>query len=844
MIPTTPHEGKTYTISIPLIKDIIERKVLIVIGAGVSTAAGVVSSTEIAEKLRTELANDLKKEGREDALQELESHKNSLKEISQRYQLYYKNNKAKEKVRKLILDSMKQVDHTVFKQIAKLPICDIVTTNYDRLIENNQDKSNYSVIFEKPNKEEKRSTVIGKTNALCTNIIKMHGDIEELESMILTKSDYDDYDRCHENISKLIKNKFKENTILIIGYSMEDDNFRRIFSNYRNNINKNCYYVGMNKSIFKEEEWPQVEFIYQDAKDFFRLFVEEVDRYQTENPVETMEISKKAETKSDTNPFKFYKTDSVPLSDYTTIGKYFVEPLDFATIAEKGTHTIIEGDRGSGKSTILRYLSLETQLSLPKKESYIDDFVGFYVKLDPGLVETALREQEDDKRWITFFTHFLNILITERIFEILLLCKNNQLLEVLPDGEKLLCEFIEHKIIGRTSDGDSNLERVLDLIRDERDKMATIDRRHEVTHRTSTRYVYDFVDYLKKYSNIFKDKSIYFLLDEVDNLNDEQMEILILFLRTRDAPISYKVGIKTGHMKYVDPMGNKLQYQNDYEHLYCDRFIRERMGRLFNFFEKLANLRLSKSGHTIDIRTLLPESDKHKYAGFKNYCYLSSGLTRSFVTLVKDTLYKAYPDICEKKVDLKPIPSKKQEEVIRVKSRIHFNNYGGCEHPTEVRTLINVLGSLFREILYLSRKRVEKEPTKELRTVSQIEIKDFNELRPFLKKLLDEAVENNLLQIPLLARLQEAKTAPYYGYKIHRMLIPYFSLELPNRFPRTIIAEQMNIVVEIINGKKSDKDFISPIIAKLNLDEEDTYPPSLREFDYGDDNSEYGDGGE
>ena len=817
-----------FKIDIQLIKGIIEEKFLIVIGSGVSESAKVISSSALTNALYLELKLDLTKNGKTREISELENVKNDLKKVSQKYQDFYRENKAKQKARELILSSSKTANLEIFKNIAKLPICDIVTTNFDHLIENNQNRLNYKKIV------EKACVLSEKPNKTHTNIFKMHGDLDDLDSMVLCQSDYDEYENQHPHIVSELKRRFEENSLLVLGYSANDDNFRKVFSKFRKDFTKQIYWVKREKTDFIESEWPAVNFIEMDVSNFLDILIDEINRYSNENPIQTMNIPKIPDQKTDQNPFKFFKTDSLPSSDFATIAKFFVEPMVFSMLIEPGTHTIVEGDRGSGKSMMLRYISLETQLSLPLASRHTN-FIGFYIKMDPGLIETAKKiKSQDLEHWINFFTHFLNLLITERIIDTLILCRKKTLITVNPDNEEKLCGFIVHRLLSNKQTIPKNFDQLLTLIIDDREKMATIDLRSSIIPQTSPRYTYELVKHLEEFDLFFSDKSIYLLLDEVDNLDDDQMEVLVLFLRSRDAPISYKIGVKSNSIKLVDPYGKALQHIDDYEHVYSDRFIKEQKNQVFKFYEDLANNRLYAYEYQIKIKDLLPRDEGDQYTGFKGYCYLSSGIIRSYITLIKDTVYRAYPQINRSKVELLPIPPKRQHQTIKIKSNIHFNEYGKCEHPYEVKKLIEILGSLFKEILKLSRERIHEGLSKELRTVSQIEIKDFNEMDPIIKQYLNEAVKHNLLQIPLIARQQEVSSSPYHGYKIHRLLIPYFLLELPNRFPRTINAKQMNIINDIIRGNRHENDFINPIIKELNFSEEDSYPKHLREFDYGD----------
>ena len=114
-----------------------------------------------------------------------------------------------------------------------------------------------------------------------------------------------------------------------------------------------------------------------------------------------------------------------------------------------------------------------------------------------------------------------------------------------------------------------------------------------------------------------------------------------------------------------------------------------------------------------------------------------------------------------------------------------------------------------------------------IRRVSQIGIDTtHSKLDDKLKEILDQAIEVQLLQVPLSPRQPQLMTeAPHKNYKFHRLLIPYFELALQNRHPRNIKSEIFNLIL-------IDKDrFLKELMKKW-----DEYaPPSqtILEYDWG-----------
>ena len=97
----------------------------------------------------------------------------------------------------------------------------IITTNYDKLLEKSNDPNVrlYSVISEDKH-------LLAQNNNRY--IIKMHGDIDSLDNIVLKESDYIEYSQTHILIETYIKSLLVDHTFLFIGYSLNDYNLKLI----------------------------------------------------------------------------------------------------------------------------------------------------------------------------------------------------------------------------------------------------------------------------------------------------------------------------------------------------------------------------------------------------------------------------------------------------------------------------------------------------------------------------------------------------------------------------------------------------------------------------------------
>ena len=93
----------------------------------------------------------------------------------------------------------------------------IWTTNYDKIIENNIIKLNSfsNTIF-----DEKDFANISWQNRI--NIFKLNGDISNLNNIVITQNDIDNYQNKHALFLTFLKRELVTNTFIFVGYSFND----------------------------------------------------------------------------------------------------------------------------------------------------------------------------------------------------------------------------------------------------------------------------------------------------------------------------------------------------------------------------------------------------------------------------------------------------------------------------------------------------------------------------------------------------------------------------------------------------------------------------------------------
>ncbi|QUO20764.1 SIR2 family protein [Clostridiaceae bacterium Marseille-Q4143] len=99
----------------------------------------------------------------------------------------------------------------------------ICTTNFDFLIEQtlNEKQIPFSMIVS----EERLPISTHET----TKLIKLHGDFNHPERMVITEYDYDTYVEKNKILSTYISNLFITKTLLLVGYSFDDNDIRTLW---------------------------------------------------------------------------------------------------------------------------------------------------------------------------------------------------------------------------------------------------------------------------------------------------------------------------------------------------------------------------------------------------------------------------------------------------------------------------------------------------------------------------------------------------------------------------------------------------------------------------------------
>lgn len=257
-----------------LFKLINKGEIILFAGAGLSIPAGFPNGNGLKNILWESLGDEEKEIlNRENSLAKLTEHIHDL-------------HGSKHHIIKVLKETfLKEIESETHRIISQTPqIKTIITTNYDNLFENHL-KDNGEVIL-----QDNDITYIDKNK---TQIYKIHGDLSNVDSIIINESDYQNFFNENKELSLYwnhIKNIMATNYILFVGYSLEDPNIKLIFDKITNTLGKHrkqCFFVSPNlEELYKNKLIKNnINYINDTGENLFK----ELEVYLKENAIPELE---------------------------------------------------------------------------------------------------------------------------------------------------------------------------------------------------------------------------------------------------------------------------------------------------------------------------------------------------------------------------------------------------------------------------------------------------------------------------------------------------------------------------------------------------------------------------
>lgn len=142
----------------------------------------------------------------------------------------------------------------LFKQL-KNKVAAVITTNYDQFLETEIFNSDYSVFID-------QSDLFSADSYNIAEIYKIHGCVSKAESIVITESDYENFNQSRKLIIAKMLTLFTESPLIFLGYSLTDENVRKIITDFlsclnnsqRENISEHFIFISYKDGIKELQE--------------------------------------------------------------------------------------------------------------------------------------------------------------------------------------------------------------------------------------------------------------------------------------------------------------------------------------------------------------------------------------------------------------------------------------------------------------------------------------------------------------------------------------------------------------------------------------------------------------
>lgn len=242
------------------LSEMIEDNAAIFAGAGLSIPAGYVDWRELIRPLALELKLNIDWEHDLVAVAQFHTNANG----------YNRHKLHKAVVEKLSPNKPPTQNHEL---LARLPIRTYWTTNYDKLIEDGL-RNRGKVVDVKIATPQMAMTRPGRD----ATVYKMHGDVDRPDEAVVTRDDYEQYQRDRGAFITALQGDLVSKTFLFLGFSFSDPNLDHVLTRVRLTFQQN---QRRHFAVFKERtKLPkETEEQFQHFKIRQALVIEDLKRY-------------------------------------------------------------------------------------------------------------------------------------------------------------------------------------------------------------------------------------------------------------------------------------------------------------------------------------------------------------------------------------------------------------------------------------------------------------------------------------------------------------------------------------------------------------------------------------
>ena len=224
---------------------------------------------------------------------------------------------------------------------------------------------------------------------------------------------------------------------------------------------------------------------------------------------------------------------------------FFAEPSYFSALQDNRPF-VLEGGRGTGKTTVLRGLSYQGQFALHQNNINSFDeneYIGIYHRVNTNHVRAFIDGGLSIDIWKRIFTHYFNLVICREIIHFIIWHTSHSV-----SDEKLseqICNLICKSIgIKKQCRNDKELLELFDLeLVDFQSRINNINEKNLPNLSLAGDPLRILTENIVKLLQ-FNDKIFYIILDEYENFEDYQQQVINTYIKHNTDYYTFKIGVR------------------------------------------------------------------------------------------------------------------------------------------------------------------------------------------------------------------------------------------------------------------------------------------------------------
>jgi len=224
---------------------------------------------------------------------------------------------------------------------------------------------------------------------------------------------------------------------------------------------------------------------------------------------------------------------------------FFTEPSYFTALKDNRP-CVLQGGRGTGKTTVLKGLSYQGQYALHDSNiNRFDDseFIGIYYRINTNHVRAFVGGGIDTEKWQKIFGHYFNLIICREILNFIEWHKGQS------SNDKILsphvCKLISKSLLIREEC--NNFQQLLELIETNmyefQAKINNIAECSSIELSMSGDPIKIVTEHAVDLDQ-FNNKMFYILIDEYENLENNQQQLINTLIKHNTEFYTFKIGVR------------------------------------------------------------------------------------------------------------------------------------------------------------------------------------------------------------------------------------------------------------------------------------------------------------